>query len=214
MNKLAHPPLREAFPYLQIPAFTGDLSVDAVALMNANGKHISAAHCPQVAAVCIRLAARYGLDRDRMEAAGLLHDTGGIIRGADMLAYARQNRWQLDSAEEAIPPLLHQRFSALLAEELFAVTDAVLLEAIACHTTLRPHATDEDMALFLADKLSWDREGDPPYKVLLEKALEVSLPHAARVYMDYAIDNGLLRIPHGQLLAAREWLGAQLIVNS
>jgi predicted HD superfamily hydrolase involved in NAD metabolism len=208
MNKLAPSPLREAFLYLQIPAFTGDLSVDAVALMNANGKHISAAHCPRVAATCVRLAAQYWLDRDRMETAGLLHDCGGIIRGADMLAYARQNRWRLDPAEEQIPPLLHQRFSALLAEELFVVTDTVLLEAIACHTTLRPHATDEDMALFLADKLSWDREGDPPYKALLERALEVSLPHAARVYMDYAMENGLLRIPHGQLLAAREWLGS------
>jgi predicted HD superfamily hydrolase involved in NAD metabolism len=208
MNKLAYPPLREAFPYLQIPAFCGDLSVDAVALMNANGKHISAAHCTRVAAVCVRLAARYGLDCDRMEAAGLLHDCGGIIRGADMLDYARQNRWQLDAAEAQIPPLLHQRFSALLAEELFAVTDAVLLEAIACHTTLRPHATDEDMALFLADKLAWDRAGDPPYKTLLEKALEVSLCHAARVYMEYAMENGLLRIPHGQLLAAWEWLGS------
>jgi HD superfamily phosphohydrolase YqeK len=142
-----------------------------------------------------------------MEAAGLLHDIGGIIRGADMLDYARQNRWRLDPAEEQIPPLLHQRFSALLAEELFAVTDTVLLEAIACHTTLRPYAADEDMALFLADKLAWDREGTPPYKALLEKALEVSLPHATRVYMDYAMENGLLRIPHGQLLEAWEWAG-------
>jgi hypothetical protein len=78
MNKLAPVPLREAFPYLQIPVFTGDLSVDAASLMNANGKHISAAHCPRVAAVCVRLAARYGLERDRMEAAGLLHDSGGF----------------------------------------------------------------------------------------------------------------------------------------
>lgn len=157
MNK----PVREALPSLIVPERTGDLTTDSQALLRANGRLVTAGHSLEVAKTCVRLAERFGLDPKAMETAGLLHDIGGAPEDKEMLACAKANRWSLDPAEERFPRLMHQRFSALLAEALFGVADSDILQAIACHTTLRPHATGMDMALFLADKLSWDQGGEP-----------------------------------------------------
>ena len=58
-----------------------------------------------------------------------------------------------------------------------------------------------DLIVFLADKLAWDQEGTPPYEATVREALQISLVHAVRIYLDLAFPT--LLHPHAWLIAAR-----------
>ena len=53
-----------------------------------------------------------------------------------------------------------------------------------------------DMALFIADKLAWDQEGEAPFYSLVNDALKQSLETASLAYMDYIIENKMILHPH------------------
>lgn len=90
-----------------------------------------------------------------------------------------------------------------LAEELFGVSDAAVLSAIGCHTTLKPGASRLDMALFVADKLAWDQPGAPPYREAVLKGLDASLEAGAYAYIGYLLDNrSALKVVHPWMEAA------------
>lgn len=174
------------------------------AMLEHNGRPKTLAHVRAVAQECQRIAERYGLDASKCRMAGLLHDVSAVIKAADMLSWAKQNALPLCEAEERYPFLLHQRLSALAAQQAFGVTDEDVLSAVACHTTLKAHASAYDMALFLADKIAWDQPGEPPYLNAVIRALETSLEKACLVYMEYAA--GSLLCPHDSWVQALEWL--------
>ena len=123
-----------------------------------------------------------------------------------MLDYAINQNWEIDASEEKHPFLLHQRLSAVFASELFGVNDPLILSAIRCHTTLKENPSAYDMVLFLADKLSWDQDGTPPFYDVVSSALENSLVHASLVYINFVLDNGMILSPHQWLMDAKNWL--------
>lgn len=195
-----------AFAGIDMTATTGDAAADAAALLLSRGKAATLRHVQAVAEECVRLAARFGLDEAQCRLAGIMHDISAVVPAAEMLRYAQSEALPLDAAEIRHPFLLHQRLSAVIAQECFHITDAAVLRAISCHTTLRAEASDLDMALFLADKIAWDQPGQPPFLPLVEAALHQSLASACRVYIDYVMENGMILSPHQDLLAARSWL--------
>jgi predicted HD superfamily hydrolase involved in NAD metabolism len=143
-----------------------------------------ARHCGAVAAEAERLAQRFGVDADAARTAGWLHDVSAVI-GTDWLQAAEELGVEILPAELIYPNLLHQKISAVLARQIFGVTDPAILGAIGCHTTLRPGASRLDMAVFVADKLAWDQSGQPPYEAEMSAALERSLEAGAWVYLNY-----------------------------
>ena len=52
------------------------------------------------------------------------------------------------------------------------------------------------MALFIADKLAWDQEGEAPFYSVVSDALKQSLEAASLVYMDYIVDHKMILHPH------------------
>ncbi|MBQ2668222.1 MAG: HD domain-containing protein [Clostridia bacterium] len=194
------------YPYIDLSGRTGDLLTDVRSLLERNGKPQTFRHVRQVAAVCAELADRFGLERDHCMAAGLLHDISAVIKPVDMLTYAQKNGFVLCEAELRYPSLLHQRLSVLIAQEYFGITDARVLSAIECHTTLKADPAREEEILFLADKLAWDQEGIPPFYDAVYAALEYSPEKACHVYMRYMVDNGRLLCPHSNWIAALHWL--------
>ena len=198
------------WPYIRSVAFTGDLQADAATLLTVNGKPKTAAHSLAVANTSRVLAARFGLDAERAAAAALLHDSSNIIKPRDMLAFAVSERWAIDPAEREHPFLLHQRLSAVLAQALFTVNDEAVVSAVACHSTLKPGPSDYDMALFLADKLSWDQEGAPPFYDAVSQALDRSLRYASLTYINFVLENSMILSPHRWLLEAKRWLEEHL----
>ena len=81
--------------------------------------------------------------------------------------------------------MLHQKLSAAIARDAFGISDASVLSAIGCHTTLRPSPSLLDAVVFVADKIAWDGLGEPPYLAELLAALDHSLDHAALCYLRY-----------------------------
>lgn len=194
------------FNYIVLPKLTGELREDVRALLYANNKPKTFTHVSNVAEVSLALANRFGLDGETCEAAALLHDISAVISPADMLRYAREQGFALCEAELRYPFLLHQRLSRVAAAEHFGIDDPNVLNAIECHTTLRANASGYDMALFIADKLAWDREGIPPFYYSVSAALDRSLADACLCYMDYTERSGDLLCPHTNWTLAREWL--------
>ena len=194
------------FPHVVLPAHTGDLSADVSALLEANGKPKTVRHVLDVAEANAAIAARYGLNEAKCRTAALLHDISAVVPPTDMLAWADRHGLETCEAERKHPFLLHQRLSRAIAQDHFGMADEEILSPIECHTTLKKSATSYDMALFIADKLAWDQEGEPPFRRAVETALAQSLEAASLAYMDYMADNGLLLCPHTDWTAARCWL--------
>ena len=123
-----------------------------------------------------------------------------------MLDYAKLNNWNIDPSEQKHNFILHQKISAIIARERYNITDNNILSAIECHSTLKANASEHDMLLFLADKISWDAERFPPFLNILEKALDISLSHASLAYINFSLKNGIILSPHKNLIDAKKWL--------
>ena len=107
--------------------------------------------------------------------------------------------------------ILHQKLSTVIASQVFKVTDAAVLSAIGCHTTLKAGASDLDKVLFVADKLQWDGVGEAPYSSQLRAGLARSLDEAAFAYLDYLWQGRqLLRSVHPWMVAAHHQLANEL----
>ncbi|TLM99823.1 HD domain-containing protein [bacterium] len=175
-----HPILAALIQGLDLP---GDPRLAVPIFLIHHGYAKTVDHCAAVAAECERLALRFGLDATAALAAGWLHDVSAVWPVSQRLKVASELGLPVLPAEHQHPMLLHQRLSAVLAEQLFGVSDPAVLAAIACHTTLRPAPTPLDVLLFCADKLCWDQPGQPPYLLEMRATLDDSLQAAAAVYL-------------------------------
>lgn len=186
----------DLFSYIKIPDFTGNLQSDAKKLLCLNNRQDVFDHCHAVAETNIKIAEKYNLDKTLCECAGYLHDISAVIETADMLVLAQSFELYIDEAEVRYPFLLHQRMSRFIAINMFHITDEIISSSIECHTTLKANPTKYDMALFVADKLSWDQDGQPPFYNDIQRALEISLEKASLAYMEYIFENKMILFPH------------------
>ena len=121
------------------------------------------AHLPQeykraslVKALALKLAAFHGIDKEQVAAAALLHNISRLIPETQYLQTAEEYGVEILPEERKNPYLLHQKISRILAVAEFNISDKEILNAINCHTTLRPSATLLDKIIFLASKQSND----------------------------------------------------------
>ena len=194
------------FEYIKIPPPASlEERITETYLLNNRPKTLK--HVQEVADTCVKIAEQYGLDREKCRIAGLLHDIGAVMKPEHMVDYTVSHGIQLDEAEKMYPFLLHQRVSRMFAEDVLGIKDEDILSAVECHTTLKSCPGKYDMALFIADKMSWDREGIPPYFNEVERGLQLSLESASLAYITYSLDNGMILHPHRWLLEAKVYLG-------
>jgi predicted HD superfamily hydrolase involved in NAD metabolism len=175
---------------------TGDIKTDVHSVLFSNGKEKTFAHSKAVAAMNMRIAQKYNLDTNICELCGYLHDISAVVPPKDMMQYAIENGWYIDEAEMKYPFLLHQRISKVIAQEDFGVMDERILSAVEHHTTLKSNPSAYDMALFIADKLAWDQEGEAPFFTVVNNALDESLELASLTYMDYIVKHKMILHPH------------------
>ncbi len=182
---------------------TGDMAQDVAVFLKRHGCPQTALHSAAVAAEACRIAAMVGIEPARAAQAGWLHDVSAVIPVEERAAVAEALHIPVLPEERALPMILHQKLSVVVARDLFGVADADVLSAIGCHTTLKAEASVLDKVLFVADKLAWDQPGEPPYRVALETALAQSLDAAACVYLRYLWERRVsLAVVHPWLAAA------------
>ena len=171
-----------------------------------NNKSKTWKHVQEVTETAVWLAVKYSLDTDKIKIAALLHDVSAIMSSQEMYDIAVSRNMYLDPAEEKYHFLLHQRISRIIAEERFGIKDVNILDAIECHTTLKKNSNLYDKTIFIADKISWDQEGKPPYYEELKSLARESLDEACYFYINYQISNNLLLMPHKWIIEAYDEL--------
>jgi len=171
-----------------------------------NDKIKTFGHVSKVAETGVKLAGKFNADIKKVEIACLLHDICVVIPRDDYINMCVEYNIEILPEEEKVPILLHQKISKIIAHEIFGITDAEILNAIACHTTLKVNPSLIDMIVFIADKISWDQEHTAPFLELVESAIESSLEAACIAYTEYMFDNNMFLIPHPEAVAAQEYL--------
>ncbi|HOU13775.1 MAG TPA: bis(5'-nucleosyl)-tetraphosphatase (symmetrical) YqeK [Anaerolineae bacterium] len=166
-------------------SFTDDIARDVTDFLQHYGCPNTAVHSAAVAAEARRLAAQVDVDETAAAQAAWLHDISAVFPADERVAAAEGLGIDVLPEERTLPMILHQKLSAVLAREVFGVTDAAVLSAIGCHTTLKVEASRLDKLIFVADKLAWDQPGEPPYRAAMIAALVESLDAAACVYLRY-----------------------------
>ncbi len=171
-----------------------------------NHKENTLKHVENVAETAVELAKVYNLNVEKVELAALLHDISAIMSPNAMYEFAKIRGFEIEAAEEKYHFLLHQRISRVIAQEEYSINDIEILDAIECHTTLKKNASMYDKIIFIADKISWDQEGVPPYYDLIQSKVMDSLDEACYEFIKYQFDNNLLLMPHQWLIEAFEEL--------
>jgi predicted HD superfamily hydrolase involved in NAD metabolism len=199
-------------PLLDEIYLTGDLSVDVPVFLTKRGFAETAVHCQRVAMEAKRIATRFAIRAHSACAAGWLHDVSAVFPSTERLRVAQSLDIDILPEEENFPLIIHQKISRVMAQEMFGVTDEDILSAIGCHTTLKANASRLDLVVFVADKISWDQSGVPPYLTALQDQLSLSLEHAAFSYIQYLWNHQHnLHVIHPWLRDAYDELSQRLI---
>jgi predicted HD superfamily hydrolase involved in NAD metabolism len=182
--------------------FTGEPLHDAPNFLEHHGFPHVATHVRAVALEARNLAERFGLDANAAELAGILHDIAVIVPNAERIALSRALELPVFPEEVQVPMILHQQHGKVFARDLFGILDERVLSAIECHTTLKANSSQLDRVVFLADKISWDQPGIPPYLNDLLAALEHGLNAGTRFFLEYLISSPNLLVVHPWLQEA------------
>lgn len=130
------------------------------------------------------LHGRFDFDLDKCIVSAYLHDLGRVVPKEEMAQFCQSFGYSPLKGELQAPDLLHQVVSKIIATEIFGVKDTEVLEAVACHTTLKMHPNQTEMILFLADKLSWDQDRFSYLKSNINKGLEDSMEEGIFKYFE------------------------------
>lgn len=190
---------------------TGDTKLDMAVFLTHHDFGETAGHSTRVAAEAKRIADRFRENTRAAEAAGWLHDISAVFPAEQRTRVARELGVEVLPEEDAFPMIIHQKLSAVMAGEIFAITDRAVLSAIGCHTTLKANSSRLDKVLFIADKIKWDGEGEPPFLEGVLAELERSLGHAAFYYIDYLWQRrDSLQVVHPWLAGAHAELSMEM----
>ncbi|GIP53299.1 bis(5'-nucleosyl)-tetraphosphatase (symmetrical) YqeK [Paenibacillus vini] len=188
-------------------AFTGDLKTDIKSFLEVSNCLDTATHCIDVGTECRRIALMFNANPTKAELAGWLHDISAVFPNNVRLDVARQLELEVLPEETVFPMIIHQKISRVMAKEIFDITDQDVLDAVGCHTTLRSNSSLLDKVLFVADKISWDQKGTPPYLEDLNRNLQISLTHGAFAYINFLWEKrDTLKVIHPWLRDAYEEL--------
>ena len=123
----------------------------------------------------IRKKVKKYLDQDRYEhtlIAGLLHDCAKCIPPKKKIRLCKKYHIHITESEYANPSLLHAKLGAYIAAEKYHIKDQMILSAIHCHTTGKPHMTMPDKILFISDYIEPGRKDAPHLPELRKLAFQ------------------------------------------
>ncbi|MEF2965326.1 bis(5'-nucleosyl)-tetraphosphatase (symmetrical) YqeK [Paenibacillus sp. M1] len=195
-------------PYEAGLELTGSLLQDVGTFFKLHGDQDTWDHTLKVTSQAVRIARLYGVDPQKAEQAALLHDVSNVIPVTQMLQVAKQLPIEILDEEPGYPRILHQKLSRAMAEIIFGIADEDILNAIECHTTLKPGATLFDKVVFIADKVAWELPGEQTYLDDIRRLVDgQKLDEAAFAYTDHVWNQREhMKLVHPWLIEAREEL--------
>lgn len=189
--------------YLGQPNLELDFEQQIAEFFLARAHNHTLEHSIEVANEAAKLAKRFNCSAKNAKIAGYLHDISAVVPNSERIELAEKLEIDILAEERTLPMIVHQKLSTVIAKELFNINDNEILSAIACHTTLKAQSSKLDKVVFVADKIRWDGQSNPPYIKGLLAALEQSLDSASFYYINYLYQQKeSLPVIHPYLLAA------------
>ncbi|MFM9282169.1 bis(5'-nucleosyl)-tetraphosphatase (symmetrical) YqeK [Paenibacillus jiagnxiensis] len=195
-------------PYVKDLKITGELEADIKSFFLSYGDHETLDHTLKVANEAERVAKMYNVDPQKAKQAGLLHDISNVVPVSEMMRVAEELSVHILEEEYQYPRIIHQKLSKAMAAEIFNIRDEGILDAIECHTTLKPQSGMLDKVLFISDKISWELPGEHPYLLDIKtKVHDQQLIAGILIYLNHIWEQRTqLKLVHPWLIAAREEL--------
>ena len=166
-------------------------------------KRVAHVHgCEQEA---VRLAEKWGGDKNLAAEAGILHDITKKFKGPEQLHLCEEYGIITDNDEKANVKLLHAKTGAAMARALFGVSDEVY-NAIWWHTTGHADMTLLEKIIYLADYIepTRDFEGVETLRTLAYENLDAAIIKGLEMSLDEVSRNGVK--PHENTVQALDWL--------
>ncbi len=162
-------------------------------------------HSLCVAEEAVRLADRYGVDKDKAFLAGLLHDVLKDTKIEDQLKLAKEFGIMLTDLELNAPKLYHSIIGSEYVSRVLGLEDKEIISAIRYHTTARENMSGLETVLYLADYTSRDRNYDGVEQ--MREAVEKSSKEAMQIALEFTVEDLKTKgVPvHPDTLAAYEF---------
>lgn len=114
----------------------------------------------------MELAQRFGLDVEKAQVAGLLHDCAKCIPNEELKTFD----YSFEKSEKLSSKTWHAPVGAIIAERDYGVTDSEILSSIRWHTIGKENMSDFEKVIFLADKIE-TRTREIEFREKIEKVL-------------------------------------------
>lgn len=143
-------------------------------------------HSLCVAEEAVRLADRYGADKEKAYIAGLLHDVLKETPDEEQLKFAKEFGIILSDLELSAPKLYHSIIGSAYIKHILGVDDEEIISAVRYHTTARANMTKLEAVLYLADYTSRDRDYDGVEE--MRKAVDESPEKALQIALKFTVN--------------------------
>ena len=147
-------------------------------------------HTYGVRDTAIKLAEKYGCDKEKAEIAALLHD---MYRGVavSVLNY-HVKHLGLDRRYIDNPNLSHGKIAAEMIKKDFNIDDEDIINAVSFHTTGRPYMSLLEKIIYIADAVEPGRDypGVKELREILEKDLDMACLASLDKTINYVLSEG------------------------
>lgn len=109
-------------------------------------------HSLGVAEKAKELAIKFGLDAEKAELAGLVHDCAKCLSKEELIEIM-DKYCSVESCEKINPKTFHAPAGTYVAKKEFNIDDKEILSAIRWHTIGHNNMTDFEKVIFIADKI-------------------------------------------------------------
>jgi len=139
----------------------------------------------------VKLAERYGEDKEKAAVAGILHDITKRLSFEEQLEMCSNYGIVNDEDELKAPKLMHAKTGAALAKEKFNIDDDIY-SAIRYHTTGKPDMTLLEKILYLADYIECTRdfEGVEELRTLAYEDIDKAMALGLKMSLDEISSKG------------------------
>lgn len=114
----------------------------------------------------VELAERFGLDVEKAQVAGLLHDCAKCLPNSELAEF----EYSFNECEKLSYKTWHAPVGEIIAKRDYGVVDEEILSAIRWHTIGKIGMSDFEKVIFLADKIE-NRTREPEFREKIEKVL-------------------------------------------
>lgn len=144
-------------------------------------------HSLCVAEEAVRLADRYGADKEKAYLAGLLHDVLKDTPSDIQLKFAKDFGIILSALELGAPKLYHSIIGSAYLKKVLGITDNEIIDAVRYHTTAKKNMSKLALLLYLADYTSRDRDYDGVEE--MREAVEESIEKAMQIALKFTVED-------------------------